>query len=167
MPLYLAHCHQVQASCDRLLLSSYECGSGEGADGGLEASEELPPDHEEARQQQKLDCGLALVAADPYWDLAAHGGEGDFSSRVMFNSQVTPHCRGKVAQLEKLKSEALDTVQHLLGLIDQVLQNILRHYSWIFAHSIFPRAIEHCQAMSFIPARWWTSLQAPRMGAFV
>ena len=40
MPFNLAHCHPVQASCDCLLLSSYECGSGEGADSGLEASEE-------------------------------------------------------------------------------------------------------------------------------
>ena len=40
MPFNLAHCHPVQALCDCLLLSSYECGSGEGADSGLEASEE-------------------------------------------------------------------------------------------------------------------------------
>ena len=38
----------------------------------------------------------------------------------MFDSRVEPHCRGKVAQLEELKNDALDTVQHLLGLIDQV-----------------------------------------------
>jgi len=35
--------------------------------------------------------------------------------------EVAPHCRGKVAQLEELKKEATETVQHLLGLIDQVV----------------------------------------------
>ena len=39
MPFNLAHCHPVQALCDCRLLSSYECGSGEGVDSGLEASE--------------------------------------------------------------------------------------------------------------------------------
>ena len=54
---------------------------------------------------------------------------------------MTPHCRGKVAQLEKLKSEALDTVQHLLGLIDQVLQNILCQYRWILNISMSNRIL--------------------------
>ena len=75
MPFNFTCSAQVQALCHRLLLSGSECGGGESADSRLEASEELPSDHEEALGQQSFNCRLAITAADPCGDMAADGGE--------------------------------------------------------------------------------------------
>ena len=63
---------------------------------------------------------------------------------VISHSQVAPHCRGKVAQLEELRNEALDTVQHLLGLIEQVLQNILLVHPMEFCNLVLSSKAISC-----------------------
>ena len=76
---------------------------------------------------------------------------------------MAPHCRGKVAQLEELRNEALDTVQHLLGLIEQVLQNILLVHPMEFCN-----LVASTENGSFCVKLWltisWMIWRGDRMG---
>ena len=45
---------------------------------------------------------------------------------VIVQSQVAPHCWGTVSQLEKLQNKVIDTVQYILGLMDQEIARMPR-----------------------------------------